>query len=91
MNETSARAIFLKELTERHMITDDVLEHGAIGQRRVYELSEGDRFGPGRMFGVTIVIHNEDGSTERDFDNDMPFFSRTAAEDHIAALREKYA
>lgn len=83
----TASAIIKREYgRSTNMITPTVIEYGMVDRDRAYELARGTGIYDEPLYGVSVVLLHDDGSTERLFDQSTCFPSEDDARAHIAAL-----
>lgn len=88
-DESRARDLLQREYGgSRNFMTPDILRVGLAGDRMAWELSKGRGFEGETIWGVSVVIENDDGTTDRPLEPfSQLFHSRAKAEAHISALK----
>jgi hypothetical protein len=85
----SAREILRLEYGDsRNFLTPHVIARGKLARDVAYEISSGSGLEPGSsIYGVSVVMLHDDGTTERDYDASCCFSSLGAANEHVESLR----
>lgn len=85
----TARQIIKKEYgNSKNLMTPNVIRYGKISENVAYELSEGTGLTNNTIYGVSIVMMDEQGNTKREFDLSKKLDSLLEAEGYIGRLRE---
>ena len=88
--QSRAHELLRKEYGDSaNFMTPDVLRVGLAGDDMAWELSQGRGFEGETIWGVSVVIELDDGTTDRPLEPfSQLFHSRAKAEAHIQALKD---